>query len=274
MGPITRKRQDAQRAAWLSQTIRERRRFIAREVSPWEFVSRYHLREEDAVVLLRHQRGTGNSDPWVLYEVLRGGDYHLPPAVSARLETLKKIRIVDLGANLGFFSIAMLARYPQAALTAFEPDNQNLALLRQALEANGLQSRVDLIEACAHTENGTLEFVGGQGCMSHVSFGEESLPTSSVPARDVFPFLSQVDLLKMDIEGAEWKLLADERFAEARPRAMVLEYHSIECPGDNPKQEATARLTELGYEVHHPQPDLLPDQGPAWGAAVLWAYLP
>jgi len=177
--------------------------------------------------------------------------------------------VVDLGANLGIFTVLVLSRYPQARVTAFEPDQENAALLRATLRRNQFDGNVNVVEACAHTADGSLRFVGGEGCQSRVAFDEEG---EDVPAIDVFPHLADVDLLKIDIEGAEWPLLADERFTEAGPGAIVLEYHSAGCPGDNAKREASHRLEEMGYEVHHPHPAAAPSEGPFWGAAVLWAH--
>jgi len=264
------------RATWLSQTVRERRRFVIREALPRPSVASYRLRDTEDVVAIRHHgRGSGapSSDPWILYEVFRGGDYLWPPEVAARLDSAADaLRVVDLGANIGFFSLLVLSRYPTAQITAFEPDPGNVALLRRTLRRNGFDRQTQIIEACAYIEDGVLGFVSGQGGESHVCFDGESA-TTRVACRDVFPYLRDVDLLKIDIEGGEWPLISDERFAALRPRAIALEYHSQSCPGENAKQEATGRLAEMGYTISHPRPQLAPDRGQFWGAAVLWAHL-
>ncbi len=65
----------------------------------------------------------------------------------------------------------------------------------------------------------------------------------------MFHHLRDVDILKMDIEGGEWAILADRRLAETPPKVLMLEYHSRLCPDSDPKRAAAARLTELGYVV-------------------------
>ena len=262
------------RAAWLSSAVVESRRFLARELVPGKRVASYRLRELPLAVPMRHgqHEGAGSQDAFVLHEVFRSGIYEPPPEVSAALDSVAEgPRVVDLGANLGFFSLFALARHPHARITAFEPDPANARLLRETLRRNGFAERVEVVEACAHTGDGWVTFADGLGCRSHiVPAGEDGVST---PAVDVFRFLEDIDLLKMDIEGGEWPLLADERLASARPRAIVLEYHSFGCPSSNAKREASERLAHLGYVVHHPQPERLPDSGPFWGSGVLWAWL-
>jgi FkbM family methyltransferase len=262
------------RARFLSGTVRERRRFIAREALPRRATSRYRLHDRDTVVSIRHHEhgpSAGSGDAWTLYEVFRSPDYRFPEAVDAALALRDpELRLVDIGANLGFFSLRTLTRYPRATVTAFEPDPENATLLRSNLRDNGVEDRAELIEACAHTEDGSLTFVGGQGSMSHAAFdGSEGV---SLPAVDVFPHLENADLIKLDIEGGEWELLADPRFPQISAAAIAFEYHSVACPGENARLEATSRLREAGYEIHHPRPELFPPAGPFWGASVLWAY--
>lgn len=52
----------------------------------------------------------------------------------ARIEALRGITtILDLGANVGFTSARLLARYPEARLLAVEPSDANLSVLRTNL---------------------------------------------------------------------------------------------------------------------------------------------
>ena len=70
-------------------------------------------------------------------------------------------------------------------------------------------------------------------------------------AVDVLPELENADLVKIDIEGAEWALLADPRFAGARPSVLVLEYHRDGSPHPNEAQAAEDALLSAGLEVVH-----------------------
>ena len=267
-------RRRVRRALFLSCMVEERASFLAREALPRRATCRYRVRGEGIRVSMRHHDqglAAGSADAWVLYEVFRSVDYRFPEGVVAALaQRGDQLRIADVGANVGFFSLRALSRYPDGTVTAFEPDGANAALLRSNLQHNGLENRANVIEACAYTKDGSLTFVGGQGGMSHVAFdgGEGRV----LPAVDAFSYLEGADLIKLDIEGGEWELLADERFPRLPAAAIVLEYHSLACPGENARQEASSRLRESGYEIYHPQPGRFPASGPVWGASVLWAY--
>jgi FkbM family methyltransferase len=262
------------RARFLSGTVRERGRFMAREALPRRAVSRYRLRDGDTTVSIRHHEhgpAAGSGDAWTLYEVFRSADYRFPEPVVAALEQRGPgLRLIDIGGNLGFFSLATLRRYPGARVTAFEPDPENASLLRSNLRDNGVDGNAEVIEACAYNSDGTLTFVGGAGSMSHAAFGGGE--GTELPAVDALPYLREADLVKLDIEGGEWALLSDPRFGEISAAAIAFEYHSVACPAENAREEATRRLGEAGYEVIHPRPDLFPPSGPFWGASVLWAY--
>lgn len=269
---VSPRRAQWRRAVWLSGSVRERRRFVAMELLQRRRTRHYRLRELPAVVPIRHGRpGTsGSADAFVLHEVFAGGLYDPSPELDAWLASQPGgPRVVDLGANLGFFTLRTLSRYPAARVTAFEPDPENARLLEEVLRRNGVSERVEVVEACAGTVDGWTGFAGGLGCESHVVAAEDG--AVRVPVRDVFAHLGHVDLLKIDIEGSEWPLLADPRLGEVLPAAIVLEYHSIDCPAPNAKREAASCLERLGYTVDHRQSDL-PDDEPFWGCGVLWAH--
>ena len=70
-----------------------------------------------------------------------------------------------------------------------------------------------------------------------------------VEAVDVFPLLADCDLIKIDIEGAEWEILQDPRFADLRASHVILEYHPRLCPADDPQALAQHILEASGYRI-------------------------
>ena len=86
----------------------------------------------------------------------------------------------------------------------------------------------------------------------------------AVPAIDVMPRLESTDVLKVDIEGAEWELLEDERLRSSAVRAIALEYHGA-SDGD-PHGRAEALLTAAGFRtrtVHRED---------AIGVGLIWGW--
>jgi FkbM family methyltransferase len=258
------------RARWLSPLVRERRRFMVNELFGRGGTHEYRLRSQDSVAVLRHNR----YDAHVLHEVLRDPFYSPPAEVGRRLPD--RPNVVDLGGNIGFFGLLVLDRYPEATVVSFEPDPANVALLRRNIARNGHEDRWTVVEACAGPADGETPFVGGQGALSRMPLpgdGTGDAPTMTVPIVDVFPYLSDAHLLKIDIEGAEWALIGDPRFSEVRPSAVLLEWHSYDCPEDNPRRAAAERLQALGYTVLHEKPPQVPDSEPMYGAGTLWAWI-
>ena len=263
-------RNDARRAWQLSRLVHERGRFAIRETVGTGRAYEYRLHDLDATSVLRHNR----ADAWVMHEVVAGGSYLPPPEVERVLPPADSaVRVLDLGGNVGLFGLLVMSRWPQASIVAFEPDPDNAGLLQRCIALNELGDRWSVVQACAAPDDGEVAFVGGGAALSHAALPGEK-PNATVPALDVFPYLEGVDLAKIDIEGGEWDLLGDERFAGAAPSAVLLEWHSYQCPASNPRTEAERQMRAMGFEVRHERaPTVSPDES-LWGAGVLWAWRP
>lgn len=257
-----------------ARIVREPLRFAARELSGRRVLGLYRPRGVDTRVYVRHNyRNDEWHDMFPLLEIFRERCYEPPWQVATAHGEPR--RVVDLGGHLGYFGAFALTRFPGSRVVSFEPEPAQAELLRRTIEVNGLGERWELVEAAAHREDGTLALVAGRSIGSHIKAlgGGGGTATIEVAARNPFPFLEGADLVKIDVEGAEWALLGDDRFAAARPRAIVLEYHSAGCPEGNPKHFATGRLHAMGYEVQPAPTDTNPDSGDFWGQGLLWAWL-
>jgi FkbM family methyltransferase len=238
--------------------VRERRRFVRNELGTRSVTGVYSLRESGVRVALRHHTG----DLMVLDEIFSQREYEVPEAiVDALPDSSAPLVVADLGANIGLFGAWILGRFPSARIVAFEADPANAAVHRRAIAENGIEDRWQLIEAFAAPRAGKVPFAAGEFATSHQSQGE---PGIEVDAVDVFEHLGEVSFLKIDIEGAEWALLADPRFEQLPADVVVLEYHRDGCPAPDPAELAEQRLAEAGYDVvRGPAKD-------AYGAGLLW----
>jgi hypothetical protein len=117
-----------------------------------------------------------------------------------------------------------------------------------------------VIRAAAAARDGTVGFTSGGFGVSHTDPEGEQ-----VRAVDVFPYLASADLAKIDIEGSEWELLADERFAVLPTPVLHLEYHARNAPSADPQRATIEALERAGYE-HGPVLTTLE------GAGMLWAW--
>ncbi|MEA2474927.1 MAG: hypothetical protein QOE06_2842 [Thermoleophilaceae bacterium] len=257
-----------------ARLVREPLRFAWRELSGSRAPGLYRPRGTDVRVHVRHNyRDDEWHDMFPLLEIFRERCYE-PPGQVANAHGRPRY-VIDLGGHLGYFGAFALTRFPGCHVVSFEPEPEQAALIRRTIDVNGLAGRWELVEAAAQPRDGTVALVAGRSIGSHIAAlgGGGGTATIEVAARDPFPFLGGADLAKIDIEGAEWALLDDDRFAGARPRAVVLEYHSAGCPAGNAKRHASDRLRAMGYEVLAAPGDTNPDKGDFWGQGLLWAWL-
>jgi FkbM family methyltransferase len=243
----------------LASIVREHVRFWLRVATRNSGLGRYRLRGSDVVVFIRH----GTVDVLTLEEIFRLGHYRLPAPVADILgRSRPPLRVVDLGANVGLFGAYVRRRFPLAEITAFEPHPANVEVLKRTIEANGAGGGWRLVAACADVRDGTLPFSLEGLTTSRVDASADR--TVTVPAVDVFPFLEDVDLLKIDVEGAEWRLLSDHRFTSAAARTIALEYHPHGAPAPDAGAAARTLLSRAGYEHEEVAFDLPPGYGMIW----------
>jgi FkbM family methyltransferase len=189
-------------------------------------------------------RGRG-PDYCTLSEIYFQRQYDPPVTLGGEPRT-----IVDVGANVGYSCLWFLARYPRARITAFEPLPAHVVQLRAQLELNHAGERVTVVAAAAGTRAGSARFVE-DGPGSHLA--DDAAPGAiEVPVVDWFDHLPEgsIDLVKLDIEGAECDLLADERFpaVAARSRAVVVEWHTPRA-GRGGRDWCADRLAAAGLVV-------------------------
>lgn len=249
----------------LARLVRESAAFAWHELRADGRRGVYEVRRGGGRVVLEH----GRPDVQVLDELFYQQLYEPPPAVRALLEARgRELRAVDLGGNIGMFGVWLVGRFGFAALEAFEPDARNAGLLRAAIAANGREATWRLHEAAAGTASGTARFAPGDFAMSHVLRpGEATGGAVEVPVVDVLPLLRSADLLKMDIEGGEWPILADPRLATDGPPVVVLEWHPEGCAGPDPHVEARRLLERAGYRTS-------PIFERETGVGMAWAWRP
>jgi FkbM family methyltransferase len=119
--------------------------------------------------------------------------------------------LVDVGANLGYFSLLWCASHPSARAVAFEASPRNVALFRQNVERNGLEDRITIVAKAASDELGTVRFALGPsdqtGWGGIAARGDAE--TISVPAVRIDHELAEetIEVLKVDVEGADTLVL-------------------------------------------------------------------
>ncbi len=163
-------------------------------------------------------RGTNYIDA----RIMRHGIYE-PASVRALLEQVRQRKadmFLDVGANIGVYSLAVAKQGVCPRICAFEPDPHNKAQLFANLFLNGWEERVQVFGDAVSDTDGTARMFAFRDPL-HPSTGRSSLEghessasIKSIPVRkirldDVFADVAGRSIVvKMDIEGHEAKALA------------------------------------------------------------------
>lgn len=220
-------------------------------VANWLAVSRAALRG-DEVTHLRLRNGLEiDSAPGALLvplykEIVYKDDYRL------RADPLPRGAVViDIGANLGMFSLHVAADHGAAKVYAFEPFAESFALLQRNAERNHLTAIVPVPLAIAG-QAGTreLHMQGRHGVHSLFGSAGEAVRIECITLADAFArfAIERCDFLKLDCEGAEYEiLLATPSDVYARIQRIALEYH--DWITDHHHDELVRRFTAEGFTV-------------------------
>ncbi|HUP25442.1 MAG TPA: FkbM family methyltransferase [Thermoanaerobaculia bacterium] len=133
-------------------------------------------------------------------------------------------RVVDVGATIGAITCLAASRVgPAGEVWAIEPDPANIAFLGSNIALNELP-RVRVVPAAAGASTGTVElYQGGTGVTSSL-VRQSGLDSVRVPlvTLDSLRIETPVDLIKIDVEGAELAVLEGARETIRRSPQITL----------------------------------------------------
>ena len=135
--------------------------------------------------------------------------------------------IIDCGANIGLSVIYFKTAYPNCTLIAYEPDQKNYDLLQANISSMQL-GNIQVRKEAVWTENKDLHFRSEGTTASRIDSSDsiqesELVNVRAIRFREVLN--SRVDMLKMDIEGAEYEVLKDIEDKLHLVEILFLEYH-------------------------------------------------
>lgn len=140
-------------------------------------------------------------------------------------------RILDLGANVGYASAYLLSRHADAEVIAVEPEAGNFMMLRR--NTAGFGERFRAVQGAIWSHVADLKFEpNGDGEWGFTVRECDDGETPDLRSIDIATLLDRfgwerVDILKMDIEGAETAVFAANGDAWLpRVRCIAIETHS------------------------------------------------
>ncbi len=159
--------------------------------------------------------------------------------------------IIDGGANIGLSVLYFKRIYPLSRILAFEPDDRIFRVLQGNIARSGLAG-VELVHRALWRAETTLPFASdGADAGRIVQAGDQA--TQDVQTARLRGYLGgQVDLLKLDVEGAETEVLEDCADLLGNVENLFVEYHSL---AERPQtlHLLLAVLAQAGFRLHlHP----------------------
>jgi FkbM family methyltransferase len=147
---------------------------------------------------------------------------------------------LDVGGHIGVFSVLMAELVgTSGSVHTFEPFPPSLNIARKTMERNRLADRVTMTQAAVdEMDGGTVELFIGEGTSEASLYGHETRTTTiAVPRISLDAYadragLDRIDVIKMDIEGAEERALRGAiSVLERHSPALLLEVHGRKAVG-------------------------------------------
>ena len=167
------------------------------------------------------------------------------------------MRVIDLGANLGIYTLRALRK--KCMVFAYEPTPRTFDLLRQNIKASGFaeSGRIQAYQMAVSDQCGTINFYENPSMCGHNSIygesGQQPIEVSVTTLDSQLDTLQRIDLVKMDIEGAEYHALLGMRELIRRnpDLQIIMEFapEHIRRAGREP-EALLALIHELGFTVY------------------------
>jgi FkbM family methyltransferase len=203
-----------------------------------------HDQRETTLQLLGHRYHvrTCSGELSAFPEIYRDNVYERVPGFTPKAKDI----VLDIGANTGIFSLKQAAR--GASVYAFEPNPEAYSRLVRNVEENSLTGRIVVFREALGSRPGLAGLkTSSSTVVTRVEFNVRGdVKVGSL--NDAIPALGleRVQLIKLDVEGAEAEVLAGGTRVLSRVERIVMEYHG---------QERLEQVREIMHEANFREVD-------------------
>ena len=220
--------------------------------------------------LKRIKRSTGDVVIELGDKIIHGPDYH---SISVLLKEKfvegqyyfdnekQEPVVIDCGANIGISALYFKSLYPHAIVHCFEPYSKAVEYLKRNIEENGLQDVHVHREAVAASDGEIKLNIPADANMLNPSVLVSANSTVSEIVRSIklSSFINsideEIDLIKLDVEGAEYEIVEDLNnsgvLATGKVRMLIIEYHDSVFKDAMRFEGFIGMLSDNHYEVLH-----------------------
>lgn len=162
--------------------------------------------------------------------------------------------VLDIGANIGYFTLIMAKQAKQ--VIAFEPEPRNFQILQKNIELNKLANVKMYNVAVTENNNKTILHLCDTNRGMHRIYPSHwcNEGTTEVQTVRIDDWIQDANFIKMDIEGAEFGALKGmKQLLEKNDIIIMMEFHppSIEEYGAKPR-DIYEFMKKLGYNIEVP----------------------
>jgi FkbM family methyltransferase len=144
---------------------------------------------------------------------------------SFRAETKTPV-IVDCGANIGMSCAYFKELFPESKVVAFEADPTIAKVLANNIKINDIRG-VEIVEKAVWVDDNGVDFSSDGADGGAIHGPGKSIKVPSVRLRQRIEEIDgTIDMLKIDVEGAETDVLIDSQQALDRVRHIFVEFHA------------------------------------------------
>jgi len=212
----------------------------------YPFFYRYYLFKFKTLIVRK-----GTTDRHIFRQIFITNDCRIPVKIKPKL-------IIDGGANVGYSSLWFMNKYPGAKIMAIEPEESNYKVLEKNVK--GWENIVPIKAGMWH-KNVFLKIVDdGSGEWGFRTEEVDSLEEGSIKAITIDEILKlsgcdKIDILKIDIEGAEKELFSENYSWLNKVNILVIELHDRLKKGCS--ESFYSAMNEDDWDRYHNEANLI-----------------
>jgi len=165
--------------------------------------------------------------------------------------------IIDCGAHIGMSVIYFKQKFPNSEIIAFEPNPGNFKLLNINIKQNNL-GKIKTVQKAVSSKEGYQKYYVSNEKTSPWTWGDSLKKNDwtdlsshiEVETVRLSSFINKkVDLLKIDIEGAETEVIAEIEHKLKLVKNIVLEFHGSSINPKNQHEEILKILQKNNFGI-------------------------
>jgi len=167
------------------------------------------------------------------------------------------VTIIDIGGNIGVFSIYVKRKFPQAKIYAYEPVPANFHFLINNIKINKFEKDILAFQLGVCGKNGKrklyLKDSPTHSIFSDKKGSNDYIKIDCITLQNIFEQnnLEKCDVLKIDCEGTEYEILYNTPlFIFNKIKNIIIECHSYSSKKDYNQNSLKNFLTKMNFEIN------------------------